>query len=105
MFEQLRPRRVEVERRANVDGDFLKGWDADAFDTLKFSYGLTGVDQVGNFLWVDTFLYMLAGMAICLLVLRIANMWWRPQSPSVSNEQPLTARTSSRQITQVGGRG
>ncbi|KAF2873926.1 ferric reductase like transmembrane component-domain-containing protein [Massariosphaeria phaeospora] len=77
MFEQLRPRRVEVERRANVDGDFLKGWDADAFDTLKFSYGLTGVDQVGNFLWVDTFLYMLAGMAICLLVLRIANMWWR----------------------------
>jgi predicted ferric reductase len=56
---------------------FLDGWDAADFDGLKYSYGLTGVDQVGNFLWVDTFLYMLVGIAIVLLGLRVANMWWR----------------------------
>ncbi|OAL56324.1 hypothetical protein IQ07DRAFT_4226 [Pyrenochaeta sp. DS3sAY3a] len=74
----LRPRRVEqptadLTRRAG----FLTGWDATEFDELKYSYGLTGVDQIGNYIWVDTFLYMLAGMSIVLLGLRISNMWWR----------------------------
>jgi predicted ferric reductase len=82
MFSSLRPRRVEqpsnisngLERR-----HFLSGWDASEFDDLKFSYGLTGVDQDGNYLWVDTFLYMLVAISISLLGLRIANMFWRHQ--------------------------
>ncbi|KAL5115468.1 hypothetical protein ACEQ8H_006609 [Pleosporales sp. CAS-2024a] len=58
---------------------FLHGWDAGEFDSLKYSYGLSGVDQRGNFLWVDTFLYMLVAIAVFLLGLRIANMFWRHQ--------------------------
>lgn len=82
MFASLRPRRVEqlapmtpeLHRR-----HFLDGWDAAEFDGLKYSYGLTGVDQHGNFLWVDVFLYTLAALSILLLGLRIANMFWRHQ--------------------------
>jgi predicted ferric reductase len=73
-----------VEQPAPVDNGlgrrhFLSGWDAANLDSLKYSYGLTGVDQDGNFLWVDTFLYMLVAIAVLLLGLRIANMFWRHQ--------------------------
>ena len=54
---------------------FLSNWDAAEFDDLKYSYGLEGVDQVGNYLWVDTFLYLLVGISGLLLLLRISNMW------------------------------
>ncbi|KAI8932745.1 hypothetical protein NX059_010235 [Plenodomus lindquistii] len=80
MASFLSSRRTEHATPANNDlarRHFLSGWDASQFDELKYSYGLTGVDQVGNFLWVDTFLYMLIGIAGLLLGLRIANMWWR----------------------------
>ena len=56
---------------------FLSNWDAAEFDDLKYSYGLEGVDQVGNYLWVDTFLYLLVGISGLLLLLRISNMWWK----------------------------
>jgi|TARA_R110002003_G_scaffold107_7_gene9018 predicted ferric reductase len=58
---------------------FLSGWDAAEFDSLKYSYGLTGVDQVGNYLWVDVFLYALLVIVVILLGLRVANMFWRHQ--------------------------
>jgi predicted ferric reductase len=82
MSSNLHPRRVE--QPAPVDNGlgrrhFLSGWDAANLDSLKYSYGLTGVDQDGNFLWVDTFLYMLVAIAVLLLGLRIANMFWRHQ--------------------------
>lgn len=78
----LRPRRVEQPSPSTNALDrrhFLSGWDAADFDGLKYSYGLTGVDQDGNFLWVDVFLYMLLAMGVILLGLRITNMWWRHQ--------------------------
>ena len=58
---------------------FLSGWDAGELADLKYSYGLKGVDQHGNYLWVDTFLYLLLAIGLGLLVLRIANMFWRHQ--------------------------
>lgn len=77
----LRPRRVEQQSATDnlTRRHFLDGWDAADFDGLKYSYGLTGVDQIGNYLWVDMFLYMLVAIAALLLILRIANMWWRHQ--------------------------
>ncbi|KAF1844150.1 uncharacterized protein K460DRAFT_288294 [Cucurbitaria berberidis CBS 394.84] len=77
----LHPRRVEQPTDAAIPDltprHFLSGWDAAKFDELKYSFGLTGVDQVGNFIWVDTFLYILVGLAAVLLGLRITHMWWR----------------------------
>lgn len=90
----LRPRGVEQPVHATADLEprhFLHGWDAIDFDNLKYSWGLTGVDQVGNYLWVDTFLYLLVGIAFMLLVLRVANMWWR------HNRHLSTMGTPSRQ--------
>ena len=78
----LRPRRVEQPSAPSNDltrRHFLSGWDAADFDGLKYSYGLTGVDQIGNYMWVDMFLYMLVAIAALLLILRIANMFWRHQ--------------------------
>ncbi|KAH7066761.1 ferric reductase like transmembrane component-domain-containing protein [Paraphoma chrysanthemicola] len=78
----LRPRRVEQSTAITNElhrRHFLSGWDAAEFESLKYSYGLTGVDQVGNFLWVDVFLYSLLAIAVILLGLRIANMFWRHQ--------------------------
>ncbi|CCT61130.1 hypothetical protein [Plenodomus lingam JN3] len=81
MASFLRPRRVEhtnpITNHDLARRHFLSGWDASQFDDLKYSYGLTGVDQVGNYLWVDTFLYLLLGLSALLLSLRVANMWWR----------------------------
>ncbi|KAF1942954.1 hypothetical protein EJ02DRAFT_443725 [Clathrospora elynae] len=72
----LRSRRVEqpptLARR-----HFFEGWDPADLEALKYSYGLTGVDQVGNYLWVDTFLYLLVGTTALLLILRISNMLWK----------------------------
>ncbi|KAF1837424.1 hypothetical protein BDW02DRAFT_141774 [Decorospora gaudefroyi] len=73
----LRSRRVEPPTASIARRHFLSGWDAADFDELKYSYGLEGVDQVGNYMWVDTFLYMLVGISAVLLGLRIANMWWK----------------------------
>ncbi|KAI4643729.1 hypothetical protein J4E93_006741 [Alternaria ventricosa] len=56
---------------------FLSDWDAAEFEDLKYSYGLEGVDQVGNYMWVDAFLYLLVGISGILLLLRISNMWWK----------------------------
>ncbi|KAF2025719.1 hypothetical protein EK21DRAFT_75742 [Setomelanomma holmii] len=78
----LRPRRVEQPAAVSNElqrRHFLSGWDADEFADLKYSYGLTGVDQHGNYLWVDVFLYSLLFIAGVLLFLRIANMFWRHQ--------------------------
>ncbi|KAF2641784.1 hypothetical protein P280DRAFT_397450 [Massarina eburnea CBS 473.64] len=58
-------------------GGILKGWDAESLDTLMYSHGLTGVDQAGNFLWVNTFLYMIAAISILLLAMRITSMVWK----------------------------
>lgn len=82
MFSDLLPRRVEQLATSSDNGlarraGFLTGWDAADYDHLKYSFGLTGVDQVGNYIWVDTFLYMLAAIAIILLCLRIFNMFWK----------------------------
>jgi hypothetical protein len=82
MFASLRPRRVEQPASMTPElhrRHFLSGWDAADFDGLKYSYGLTGVDQDSNFLWVDVFLYTLAALSIFLLGLRVANMFWRHQ--------------------------
>src|SRR4051794_18664427 len=70
----FRSRRVE---QANTKRHFLSNWDAAEFEDLKYSYGLEGVDQRGNYMWVDMFLYLLVAICSLLLVLRIANMWWK----------------------------
>jgi predicted ferric reductase len=70
-------RRVEQPTTSINKRHFLSGWDAGEFEDLKYSYGLTGVDQVGNYLWVDTFLYMLLAMGGGLIILRISNMLWK----------------------------
>lgn len=46
-------------------------------DDLKFSFGLTGVDQKGNYLWVDVFAYLLLFVGLSTLCLHIFNMGWR----------------------------
>ncbi|CAE7030404.1 hypothetical protein PTNB85_04531 [Pyrenophora teres f. teres] len=69
-----RSRRVE---QPNTKRHFLSNWDAAQFEDLKYSYGLEGVDQTGNYMWVDMFLYMLVAMCGLLLILRISNMWWK----------------------------
>lgn len=68
----------------------LYGWDISQFESLKYAYGLNGVDQRGNFLWVDTFLYLLISLTLLLLGLRLANMWWR-------HNRHLTVMGSSKQ--------
>jgi predicted ferric reductase len=82
MSTYFRPRRVE-EPTAITNGlsprHFLEGWDADDYDNLKYSYGLTGVDQKGNFLWVNIFLVILGIVAFVLLGLRIMHMVHRHQ--------------------------
>ncbi|PSN74293.1 hypothetical protein BS50DRAFT_12783 [Corynespora cassiicola Philippines] len=65
-----------VHKRA---GHFLDGWDALDDASLSFSWGLTGVDQDGNFLWVDVFLVMLGAIGGFLIILRICNMYFRHQ--------------------------
>jgi hypothetical protein len=57
----------------------LSDWDIGELVDMKYSYGLTGVDQRGNYLWVDTFLYLLLAIGVGLLILRISNMFWRHQ--------------------------
>lgn len=79
MSNFFRPWRVEQPSISKRAPHFLSGWDAADFDNLKYSFGLTGVDQAGNFLWVDTFLVLLGVCAFTLLVLRIGNMVWRHQ--------------------------
>jgi predicted ferric reductase len=61
----------------STEHHLLSNWDAAEFEDLKYSYGLEGVDQVGNYMWVDTFLYLLVGISGLLLILRISNMWWK----------------------------
>jgi predicted ferric reductase len=78
----FRPRQVEQPTtisNALVRRHFLEGWDAAEFVGLKYSYGLTGVDQHGNFLWVNVFLGILGGIALILIVLRVCNMVLRHQ--------------------------
>ncbi|EMD94948.1 hypothetical protein COCC4DRAFT_64147 [Bipolaris maydis ATCC 48331] len=81
----LRSREAPAAKR-----HLLSNWNAAQFEELKYSYGLTGVDQVGNFLWVDTFLYMLIGISGMLLMLRISNMVWK-------HSRHITAMGSPRQ--------
>jgi predicted ferric reductase len=74
----------EVDQPTHVEDGlaprhFLSGWNVGELADLKYSYGLKGVDQHGNYLWVDTFLYLLLAIGLGLLVLRIANMFWRHQ--------------------------
>lgn len=77
----FRPRRVEMPSHdastTLTRRHFLSGWDILDSEDLKYSWGLTGVDQDGNYFWVDMFLYLIVGIAAILLVLRLANMWWR----------------------------
>jgi predicted ferric reductase len=86
MFSFLLPRRVEaslnplhnaLERRHGEGADFLKGWDIGDNERLKFSFGLTGVAQDQNFLWVEVFAFMLLGVGLSTLGLHIFNMIWR----------------------------
>jgi len=81
MSSYLRLQRIEHAPAASHNGNLaprrLYGWDTSQFDSLKYSYGLSGVDQKGNFFWVDTFLYILVSLVVLLLGLRLANMWWR----------------------------
>jgi len=88
MSPYLHPRRVEqsiataiptavpvydLARRAKL----LDGWDAHEYKGLTYAWGLTGVDQTGNYRWVDVFLYVLLAISIGLLGLRFCNMFWR----------------------------
>ncbi|KAJ4288518.1 hypothetical protein N0V90_011755 [Kalmusia sp. IMI 367209] len=79
MSPHLYPRRVELPTPEHelTRRHFLDGWDASGFDALKYSWGLTGVDQVGNFIWVDVFCYILVVCAFALLVLRFTNMFYK----------------------------
>jgi predicted ferric reductase len=87
MSSFLHSRRVEsistaisntfTKRHGDSSVPFLKGWDIGDNDLLRFSFGLTGVDQKGNFLWVDVFGWMLLFVALSTLGLHIFNMCWR----------------------------
>jgi len=82
MFQHLSPRRAAaaastIPKRHGDPAKFLKGWDTDDHEALRFSFGLTGVDQEGNFLWVDVFSWLLFGIAVITLGLHIFNMCWR----------------------------
>jgi predicted ferric reductase len=70
---------------------FLDGWDASEIKGLSYSWGLTGVDQKGNYRWVDVFLYVLLVLGLLLLGLRFANMFWR-------HTRHLAAMGSDRQV-------
>ncbi|KAF2265244.1 hypothetical protein CC78DRAFT_209325 [Lojkania enalia] len=43
-------------------------------ESLNYTHGLTGVDQVGNYLWVDVLLYCFIGVGLATLLLRIYGM-------------------------------
>lgn len=64
-------------RSEHGEGSFLKGWDAEENHGLRYSFGLTGVDQVGNFLWVKVFGFAFLAIALATLCLHIFNMCWR----------------------------
>lgn len=44
-------------------------------DPFRFSHGLTGVDQQGNFLWVHVLLICFIGLVFFMFVLRLTQMW------------------------------
>ena len=72
------PRREELTTPDSVARrHFLHGWDANGYDSLKYSFGLAGVEQDGNFFWVHTFGYVLAVVAFALLVMRFSNMFYK----------------------------
>ena len=79
MTIRLFSRRVEAPTSDNLARrhGLLQGWDANGYDSLKFSFGLEGVEQDGNFFWVNMFGYMLAVIAFALLVLRFSNMFFK----------------------------
>lgn len=81
MSPYLRPGRVESTttsiENALSHRSILKSWEADKDPGLDYSHGLLGVDQAGNYLWVDVFGWTLLGIGLCLLGLHIANMCWR----------------------------
>jgi predicted ferric reductase len=67
-----------VTRRHEAGSGFLKGWTGAEEDTgLRFSWGLTGVDQTGNFIYVDFFAYTFLAIGLALLGLHIFNMGWK----------------------------
>ncbi|CAI6336734.1 unnamed protein product [Periconia digitata] len=81
MFPSPLSRREEPSTAANNNviargAAELTGWDAGLFDSLRFSHGLTGVDQDGNYLWVDVFLTMLGAIGLILLIMRVTHMLW-----------------------------
>jgi predicted ferric reductase len=87
MSPYLYPGRVEsitssivntlARRGGHGTGSFLKGWEAEGEDGLKYSWGLTGVDQTGNYYWVHFFGYLFLAITVCLLGLHIFNMFWK----------------------------
>lgn len=78
-----------IARRADHGPGFLKGWLVEDDERLKFSFGLTGVDQVGNYLWVDVFLYSCAIFAFVTLCLFITNIVWRQMRHVTTMGNPL----------------
>lgn len=66
-----------ITRRHSGGGGFLKGWDAEDNSGLRFSFGLTGVDQRGNFIYVDVISYAFLAIGLLLLGLHIFNMSWK----------------------------
>lgn len=86
MFGALRPRWAEPWSQGMNEGsilrrhdneNFLKGWDTEDNHHLSFSWGLTGVDQIGNFIYVDVFAYMFLGIGLILLGMHVFNMFWK----------------------------
>ncbi|KAF1976309.1 hypothetical protein BU23DRAFT_45218 [Bimuria novae-zelandiae CBS 107.79] len=78
MSPHLAFRKLELPTSLTRRSDhFLEGWDANGYDSLKFSFGLAGVEQNGNFFWVNTFGYIFAVVAFALLMLRFSNMFYK----------------------------
>ncbi|KAF2010817.1 hypothetical protein BU24DRAFT_46554 [Aaosphaeria arxii CBS 175.79] len=85
MSSYLAPRAVEqasslfdsLTRRHVIEGGFLKGWDAEKNHDLRFSFGLTGVDQIGNYLWVDVLVFTFIAIGGFTLILFLVNIVWR----------------------------
>lgn len=73
----LHSKRMEQSTTPISKRHFLSGWDASEFEDLKYSYGLQGVDQTGNFFWVHVSLLLLLASCVLLLGLRLANMVWK----------------------------
>jgi predicted ferric reductase len=81
MSPYLYPGRVASAASTIANGvtgrGILQVWDAGDDENMDYSHGLTGVDQTGNYLWVEVTGYLFLAVGLLCLGLHIFNMGWR----------------------------